>query len=352
MLNLTLKLFYVFLFLFGTNIFGQNITLTGKITDSISKSIPRVSIIVSYDKNEETILTYTTSKKDGHFLLNFKKDSKFNKLWVTFRHISYEEKKYRYENKSQNLKVILTEKSNILEEVILKAQKNIEIKGDTITYKVDGLKKEKDYSIEEVISRISGVKINENGQISYNNRIISHLYINGVDLLEGRYNIATKGIPADAVKEIDIMKNHNHARIDKGVTNSDDVAFNLKIKKNHSLIFGSGKADVGAPLVARNLEVTPIYLKENFQDIASVKTNNIGKSLKNNGINLTAANRDFNVLEGQLPNILNEPNTNGTSISNKYWLDNNSFSATNDALIKNSKELILGMPRSIVTLPL
>ena len=139
--------------------------------------------------------------------------------------------KKRFKNISQSLKVSLREKSNVLQEIILKAKKTIEIKGDTITYFVDEIKKEKDYSIEEVINRIPGVEIKENGQISYNNRIISHFYINGVDLLEVRYNIATRGIPAGVVEEIDIMKNHNHARIDKGVTDSEDVAFNLKIRK-------------------------------------------------------------------------------------------------------------------------
>ena len=335
------KLFCFYLILFTTTIFGQKITLTGKVVDSIFKPIPRASIVASYDKNEVTILTYTTSKENGSFVLNFERNSKFKEFWISFRHISYGIKKVKYKNRSQKITVSLDAKNNLLQEVVLKAKKNIEIKGDTITYNVKGLKKEKDYSIEEVISRIPGVKIAENGQISYNNRIISHLYINGVDLLEGRYNIATRGIPAGAVKEIDIMKNHNHARIDKGITDSEDVAFNLKIKKNHSLIFGSGKADIGFPLVTRNLEITPIYLKEKFQDIASGKTNNIGKSLQNNGVNLTATNRDFSELEIISPNILTAPNINGTSISNKYWLNNNSYSLTNDALIKSGENLIL-----------
>ena len=340
-MNTLLKLICFYFFLFVATNFAQNITLKGHILDSISKPISGVSVIISYDKDEANILAYTTSNKNGEFLLNFAKNTNLNEFWVSFRHLSYEIKINNYKNESQNLKITLKERSNILEEVILRTKKNVEIRGDTISYKVDGLKKEKDYTIEEVISRIPGVEIKENGQISYNNRIISHLYINGVDLLEGRYNIATRGIPADAVEDIDIMQKHNHARIDKGITDSEDVAFNLKIKKNHSLVFGSGKAAIGLPVLQRNLEATPIYLKENFQDIASAKTNNIGNSLQNNGVNLTASKRDFSELETNLPDILIEPNTNGTLISNKYWLDNNSISITNDALIKTGENLIL-----------
>jgi hypothetical protein len=57
---------------------------------------------------------------------------------------------------------------------------------DTITYNVNGLKAKKDYTIEEVINRIPGVSISESGQIVF--KPISHLYINGLDLLEGGYS--------------------------------------------------------------------------------------------------------------------------------------------------------------------
>ncbi len=336
------NVFFYCLFLFIASVsFAQQITIKGRITDTLSQPISRVSVVASYDREDITILTYTSTKSDGSFTLNFKKDLNHKDLWLSYRHISYRVKKVKYKNKSQEINVVLNEQSNVLEEVILNAKKTVEIKGDTISYRVQGIKKEKDYNIEEVISRIPGVKIAENGQISYNNKIISHLYLNGVDLLEGRYNIATRGIPADAVEAIDIIKRHNHARIDKGRTDSDNVAFNLKIKKDHSLIFGSGKADAGLPLLTAKVEATPIYLQDNFQDIASVKANNIGESLESNGVNLTRDNRDFSELEINPSRILNAPNTNGTSISNRYWLDNNSLALTNDALIKTTDDLIL-----------
>jgi hypothetical protein len=73
---------------------------------------------------------------------------------------------------------------------------------DTITYNVNGLKAKKDYTIEEVINRIPGVSIRK--WANSIDKPISHLYINGLDLLEGGYS--TTRIPADAVLEIDVMK--------------------------------------------------------------------------------------------------------------------------------------------------
>ena len=67
----------------------------------------------------------------------------------------------------------------------------------------------------------------------------------------------------------------------------------------------------------------------------------MGQSLQSHGVNLTETNRDFSVLENETPNILSIPNTNGYNISNKYWLDNNSVSVTNNALLKSGEHLIL-----------
>ncbi len=313
---------------------AQQLEISGKLLDSIQQPVAYATIIASSDSDENKVLTYTTSSSNGSFLLNIKPNTVIDSVWITIRHLEHARKQLHLKAVSQNITVLLNKQANQLKEVQLKAKRTIEIKGDTITYNVDGLKKEKDYTIEEVIARIPGVEISDNGQIKYKDKAISHLYLNGVDLLEGRYNIATRGIPADAVEDIDIMKRHNHARIDKGRTESNDVAFNLKIKKDRSLVFGSTKADAGVPFITGLAEATPIYIKDTFQDIASAKVNNIGKSLASNGTSLTQGNLDLSALELQEYKVLNKPNTNGTSLSNSYWLDNESLSITNDALVK------------------
>jgi hypothetical protein len=163
------------------------------------------------------------------------------------------------------------------------------------------------------------------------------LYINGSDLLEGRYNIATRGIPADAVEKIDVMQKHNHNRIDIGRTESDKVAFNLKIKKDAGLIFGSMKADAGLPFLTGQLDATPIYIKNQFQNINSFKLNNNGKTLRDIGNDLTTGNVNFANLQLEKIPVLKEPNINGVGLSSKYWLDNDSYTITDDGLHKISE---------------
>ncbi len=316
--------------------YAQSFEIKGTVKDSLGDNITFATIIISNSDSEDELLAYTTTSSEGLYKLNIKNPNNLETVWITYRHLNYATKVFPIKAVSQQLNLQLSYQPNKLNDIIVNAKKTVQVKGDTITYNVEGLAKEKDYTIEEVIARIPGVTISENGQISYNNRAISHLYINGVDLLEGNYNIATRGIPANAVKDIDIMQKHNHARIDIGKTDSDDVAFNLKIKEGQSVIFGSARGDVGAPFVTASAELTPIYLKEKIQDIASLKVNNIGKSLTEYGQSLTNGNPNLAALTLPPINIMNKPDMNGTAISNKYWLDNESIAATNDALYKTS----------------
>lgn len=320
---------------------SQDIHIRGVIKDSKGQVLPNTIIIASSTINESDIIAFYSSGDDGKYHLKLKENYPKDSLWLVVRHMAYETKKLKVPSKSATKNFKLIERLEQLDEVLLKSPRKLEIKGDTITYNVKGIKADKDYTIEDVINRIPGVTISENGQIRYEDKPISHLYINGVDLLEGRYNIATQGIPADAVKEIDIMKRHNHERINIGRTESDDVAFNLKIKEGVGLVFGSIKGDIGAPLITGLMEGTPIYLKDNFQNISSLKFNNTGKTLRNISSNLTI--EDLNVLGMRLAKnpIIRPPNISGVVISDKFWLDNDSYSITNDALHKINDSTLL-----------
>ncbi|WP_339622768.1 TonB-dependent receptor [uncultured Winogradskyella sp.] len=320
---------------------AQFYEVQGSISDSLGKPVNNAIVIASQSLNESDIIAYKTSNSKGHFMLRINKSLELDSINLTIRHMAYKTIKLQLPLTNITKALKLYPKIELLESVLLKSQKTIELKGDTITYNVKRIKSKKDYTIEEAINRIPGVTISESGQIKYEGKAISHLYINGVDLLEGRYSIATQGIPADAVKEIDIMKKHNHQRIDRGRTESNAVAFNLKIKEDLSLVFGSIKGEAGTPVITGLTEGTPIYLKDKFQNISSFKSNNIGKTLKDVGNSFTTGDLNIYSLKMQETPVIRPPNINGVILSNKFWLNNDSYSLTNDALHKISDSTLL-----------
>lgn len=329
----TKNTFLAFLLVMPFFIYAQNVSIKGVVLDSLNNPIQNAIIQANPNHDLDEILGYASSNDKGEFLFtvnNFKAEN----ISLQVNHIAYNSLTISFSSFSNSNKIILQNKSHELENLVINFEKILKVKGDTLTYNVAGLKAEKDYSIEEVINRIPGISINDNGQIKYKDKPISHLYINGIDLLEGRYNIATRGIPADAVKEIDVLTKHNHERIDIGRTDSEKVSLNLTIKENQNLVFGSVKAEAGLPLVTGNLDATPIYIKNSFQNISSLKTNNIGISLKNIGSDLSLDASEFFRLQTPEINFISPTNVNGVNLSNKNWLNNDSYAFTTDALHK------------------
>jgi hypothetical protein len=329
-------------FLIGMPFFsiGQQYKINGAITDSLGVPINDAIITITNAKEASEVLAYTSSNAFGKytFLLN---ESDLDSIWLHVKHMVYRTIHVKLLLQGGLKNFTLYPKVEQLKEVLIESQKIVKVRGDTITYNVAGLKAQKDYTIEEVISRIPGITIKDNGQILYKEKAISHLYINNVDLLEGRYSIATRGIPADAVKDIDVLTRHNHERIDIGRTDSDKVSLNLKIKENQSVVFGSSKNEAGTPLITGLVEATPIYLKNNFQNISSVKFNNIGETLKDNGSSLTMDDYNLLRLKNVQTPIIRPTNVNGVVLSDKFWLDNDSYAVTNDALHKVSDSTLV-----------
>jgi hypothetical protein len=331
-----LFLFIFLAFLIGMPFFGysQVIEIEGATFGNNNIPVSSCTIVASDSENGSNILAFKNSDASGNYKLILSKEIKLDSIWLIIRHISYETIRLKIPLKSAKQDFQMSLKMQKLDEVLIKKDRVVTIKGDTITYNVNGLKAKKDYTIEEVINRIPGVSISESGQIKYLDKPISHLYINGLDLLEGGYSIATQGIPADAVKEIDVMKKHHHERIDIGRTETDNVSFNLKIKDDVGLLFGSLKGDAGVPFLTGKLDATPIYFKDKFQNISSGKLNNTGKTLRGIGSDLASGNINVGGLMLEETHIIKVPNINGVAISEKYWLNNDSYAITNDALHK------------------
>ena len=50
------------------------------------------------------------------------------------------------------------------------------------------------------MKKLPGINVSGNGQISYLGKSISNFYIEGMNMLGGKYNLATRNMPAKYVK--------------------------------------------------------------------------------------------------------------------------------------------------------
>ena len=251
------------------------VKVTGCVTNL--KNAPVSDVIVKCLCDGKT-LAFTTSNAQGVYTLELKEMPK-KEVVLAYNHISYEKEEVKTVLKSKSTKqdMMLIDKAISLKEVKIKAP-TLTLSGDTLTYNLASFLKKGDVTLEDGLKNLPGVSVSDNGAISYMGKGISNFYIGGLDMLGGRYNLATKNIPAEYASQVEIMKHHKHRKIDAD-EESDNVAINVKLtNKAKFKPFGQPEFGVGwredEPLYAAG--ATEMMFTDNFQLLASAKYSNNG----------------------------------------------------------------------------
>ncbi len=307
--------------LFSNFLFAQN-KITGTVLKKTNEPIEDASVVL-IKKNNTQISAFAITDSKGFFEIIY--DAEIDSITIKVSVIGYETKAQSVLNKSQELKFILAEQATELPTVLVK-EPPITQQGDTTNYLVKNFTDKQDRVIGDVIAKLPGVEIDENsGQIKFNGKPISHYYIDGLDLLEKKYNIANKNIPADLVDQVQLLDNHQDIRLFDSLKKGTEPALNIKLKKKaKNKLIGKAKAGLGATPFLWDNELTGLQFNPAFQLITSYKNNNAGSLLANElsdnvSIQKVGENRDKNIKE----EILNKLNTQQPNISTKRYLFNN-----------------------------
>ena len=174
--------------------------------------------------------------------------------------------------------MVLTPKSISLKEVTVKPDP-LRQKGDTLSHNLASFLGKGDVTLEDGLKRLPGVDVSKNGGISYMGKPISQFNIEGMDLLGGKYNLATRNIPADYVTNVEIVRNHHSRRVEKDVP-SNEVSMNIKLSNKAKFKpfgqeeAGAGYMEDGNDRLQALLGLTGMMFTNKFQTICSVKGGN------------------------------------------------------------------------------
>jgi len=272
------------LFFFGvTSVFAQK-PIRGSVKDVTGKGIESVN--VNLKDSEGNIINFTRTNKDGLFSLQIKSDQ-INGYKIEASSIGFKKQTISLTNVSNSQDLILQASATNLETVTVKNRPSLISKGDTLNYRTSDFADKQDRTIGEVLKKMPGIEVEENGKVSYNGKAISSLYIDGDNLLDDKYNIGTKSIPHGAVDKVQVIQNDQPIKMMRKNNMSEDVALNLVIKDDAKLKI-LGDATVGAGTPNRFDEnLTAMLFKKKLKFINNIKGNNIGIDP---GIDLTSHN--------------------------------------------------------------
>jgi hypothetical protein len=260
--------------------FSQSQTIIGVVSDVAGKPLESANIIAKPITDKAT-LKFAIADNKGRYKIELEKAVKYE---INVSYIGYNEEILIVEQNSEitshNFKLKPT--GEVLKEIIIKHEyKPIEIKKDTLTYNIKSFANGNERKMKEILEKLPGVEVDKNGNVTVQGKKVTQMLVEGKSFFGGGSKLAVENIPANALDKIEVIDHFNQVGFMKQVSDSDELAMNVKLKENKKkFIFGDVEA--GAEVANDNgfyLAHAGLFYyapKTNVSFIGDL--NNIGKS--------------------------------------------------------------------------
>lgn len=257
-------------------LYGQNLYINGKVSDSDQKPVENATIYLLKEK-DSSIINYTATNKEGKFSLKTDALSEPSILRINAEKLSPYSKKLEKISQSLTLEDIELGKNNVqnIDEIKITVSP-VKIKKDTIEFNASSIKVSPDSKIEELLKKIPGVEIDNDKKITVNGKEVDQIMINGKPFFDKDGKIALQNLPADIIKNIQFTTTKTKEEELSGKkpkSNNTTINFNIDEKKNKGLLsrlmlgYGSDKRYEGSALLS--------YFKNNTKISVIASSNNI-----------------------------------------------------------------------------
>lgn len=323
------RLIVILTFVLAALTSAAQINVSGVIVEEGSNE-PLTGASVLLRNSEGKIKKYTTSDTNGKFTISTPEIKGYT-LDVSM--MSFAKQTVKLDSVQLPVTIVMEASATMLKEVAVKADR-IREQGDTITYTVGSFAQAQDRSIGDVLKRMPGIDVSNSGKIQYQGEDINKFYIEGSDLLGGKYGIATNGINHDDVGAVEVMENHQPMQVLSGISFSDKAAINLKLK-NKAKATWSFHGDAGGGYswqpegAVWDGELFAMAAMPGFQNITTFKTNNIGEDLSASATDFFASRRETGLSQYVSVSLPGVPN-----LSRKRTLFNRSALVSTNSLWK------------------
>ncbi|WP_310378548.1 TonB-dependent receptor [Flavobacterium sp.] len=270
-------MFRILFLLFFYTSFSQTHSIIGVVSDDANIPLENANIIAK-PLQEKANLKFAIADNKGRYRLELDDVVKYE---ITVSYIGFIEEVLIVEPNSttvtHNFKLKPTGEQ--LKEIIIKHDfKPIIIKKDTMTFDVKSFANGNERKMKEILEKLPGVEVDKKGNVTVQGKRVTKMLVEGKSFFGGGSKLAVENIPADALDKIEVIDNFNEVGFLKQVSDSEDLAMNVKLKADKKkFVFGDLQAGIGNNTY--NLAHAALFYyapKINLSFIGDV--NNVGKS--------------------------------------------------------------------------
>lgn len=203
-------------------------TFSGVVRDAGGVPIAYATVVAT-GCHENEVLAYTTTNEQGGYQLMVKTDC--DSLVLTARSLGFSAGAFKFSTNSTPDTCHFELRATVLQEVLIRAKTlPVVIRKDTTEFNAASFSDSTEVSVEDLLKKLPGIRVSNDGRISYNGKYVERVMIEGDDLFNQNYHIATRNIRADMIQKIQVIDKFEENPLLQGVQESDRMAINLKIK--------------------------------------------------------------------------------------------------------------------------
>jgi outer membrane receptor protein involved in Fe transport len=223
--------------------------ITGVISDSLGAPVHSATVSL-INLQDSTLLAFYLTDDDGAFVF---KRVPLGRYRVVVSRLGYFQQARTLEltTAQPGLKMESINMSNndvtLGDVLIVEEAPPVTLKGDTLEFNAGSFKTAPNAVAEDLLKKLPGVEVQSDGTIKVNGQTVSKVLVDGKEFFGADPKIATRNLPSEAIKKVQVFDNKNEA---EQVTGMDDgqteMAINLTLKDEYKDgLFGQVSAGGG-----------------------------------------------------------------------------------------------------------
>ena len=322
----------------------NRLSISGQLLDADLKEPMVQATIQLFQASDSTFAGGTVSNEKGNFYVEAPRPGTFRLRISSVGYQTLEREVTLRRNERMEVGILLLESETTMlkETVITGRAAQVIVRKDTIMYNPEAFRTPEGSPIEELIKRIPGAEVDEDGNITINGKEVKKILLDGKEFMLGDVETALKNIPVSIIQNLKFYdQQSDQARITGIEDGEKETVLDFSIKKgmnrgymtNLDLAGGTKHRYASRGMASSFTDKTRFVLLGNFNN----KEENAGwwnrrglNSRKMLGANLNYDDGEKLKIDGSIRwNHRGSDNLNENSSENFYSESNRTFSNSN-----------------------
>ena len=212
----------------------QGLTVSGNVHDAELKEPMVQATVQLFRKRDSTFVGGTVTDLRGNFSVEAPANGVYKLKISSVGYQSIEREVTLRRNQSQEMGMLLMSPESVMlkEAVVTGRAAQVIVKKDTLVYNPDAYRTPEGSPIEELIKRIPGAQVDEDGNITINGKAVKKILLDGKEFMLGDVETALKNIPVNIIQNMKFYdQQSDQARITGIEDGEKETVIDFTIKK-------------------------------------------------------------------------------------------------------------------------